>query len=76
MLNSFTAKQFHYWLNAMDITYEEAARLLGVDVLKIEQYAFGICKIPDKHADQCKLLLKLESQRISQASGNSETGRF
>lgn len=64
MLNSFGSSQFVYWIEKMGITYEEASRLLNVKLRTIEDYAYGIVKIPSQKAAECQLLLKLKFQRL------------
>jgi hypothetical protein len=64
MLNQFTGGQFCYWINKMDISYEEAAELLKVCVSTIENYAWGVVDIPPKKATECRLLLRLKTERL------------
>ena len=48
----------------MDISYEEAAELLKVCVSTIEKYAWGVVNIPPKKATECRLLLRLKTERL------------
>lgn len=64
MLNAFTSGQFLYWINKMDISYEEAAELLKVSVATIENYAYGLVDIPPKKATECRVFLRLKAERL------------
>lgn len=68
MLKTLSSQQFVYWLERMDISYEEAARLLNVSVATIERYAYGIDKVPAFQAHHCQLLLRLKSERLKEKS--------
>ncbi len=63
MKETFTSEHFCYWVTTMDISYEEAADLLDVSLSTIEGYAYGAYKIPEDHAQTCRLLLRFKMKR-------------
>ncbi len=67
MINTFTHDHFCYWIDTMNISYEEAAELLGVTLSTIENYAYGLVKVSPDHAAACRLLLKLKTQRVRES---------
>ena len=65
---TLTAKQFLYWLEKMDLSYERAAQLLEVSIRVIEGYACGLIKIPSSKVATCQTLLRFKSEREKQES--------
>ena len=68
MLNQLNRQQFCYWLDSMEITYEEAAELLKTSVSTIEGYALGAFKVSSLHTSECHLLLRLKSNKKKEAA--------
>jgi len=64
VFNQFTSGQFCYWINKMDISFEEAAELLKVSISTIENYAWGVVDIPPKKASECRVFLRLKTERL------------
>jgi hypothetical protein len=59
MTKTFTTAQFIYWLETMDISYEEAAKLLKTDIKTIVDYAMGFKNVSYKHATECYATLRM-----------------
>ena len=67
MFRELNRQQFCYWLDTMDITYEEAAELLKTSVSTIEGYALGAFKVSSQHSSEGHLLLRLKSKKKKEA---------
>ncbi len=57
MPDNFNSQQFCNWLREMDISHEEAAKLLKTNVKTIEGYLLGFPTVTIKHSGRCRHLL-------------------
>ncbi len=72
MYENLTSQQFCQWLETMEVSQEEAARLLKTDIKTLKGYTLGFPAVPPRHSGQCRYLLFTKQKK--QFQGVRSTG--